>query len=173
MTPEAATPARPALPGRATRGSGGLPDPEVLPEFYEGVPLRRALAWVVDVLLIFGMSLLALPFTLFTALFWFPVLMLGIGFLYRWATLAGRSATLGMRLFGIQIRDADGARLSGGTAFAHTAGYAVSVVTFPLQLVSMGAMVLTPKGQGLTDMVLGSSAIRRPDGPLHATDGTK
>ena len=140
----------------------GLPDPDRRPEFYAGVPLRRALAWCADVTLVFLLSLLAVPFTLFTGLFWFPVLMLVIGFAYRWATITRASATWGMRLFNIELRDASGGRMDAGTAFLHTSGYAVSVVTFPLQLASMAMMAATARGQGLTDVVLGSTAINRP-----------
>ncbi|MBS1303564.1 RDD family protein [Loktanella sp. SALINAS62] len=139
-----------------------LPDPDTMPEFYDGVPSRRALAWVVDVTVVFIFSLLLLPLTLFIALFFFPVMMMGVGFIYRWFTIASGSATWGMRLFNIELRDAQGARLSSGAALAHTAGYALSVITFPLQLVSIGAMAITPKRQGLTDFVMGTTAINRP-----------
>ncbi|RYH03347.1 RDD family protein [Salipiger sp. IMCC34102] len=139
-----------------------LPDPETLPQFYDGVPTRRALAWLVDIGVIFLMSLLLLPLTLFTALFFFPLLMAGVGFLYRWFTLSSGSATWGMRMFNIELREADGARFSSTTALVHTAGYALSLVTFPAQLISIGMMAVTPRRQGLTDMVLGSTAINRP-----------
>ena len=139
-----------------------LPDPDTAPAFYRGVAVKRALAWVIDVTLVALLCVLVLPFTAFTGLFFFPLLMLVVGFFYRWATLAGGSATWGMRLMSIEIRDLHGARLTGGTALLHTAGYTVSVVTAPLQLVSMIAMLLTPRGQGLTDMVLGTTAINKP-----------
>ena len=140
----------------------GLPDPALQPEFYAGVPLKRFLAWVVDVVLIGLVCLIVLPFTAFTALLFFPVFMLVVGFFYRWFTLAGGSATWGMRLFAIEIREADGGALSNGTAFAHTLGYCVSVGVAPLQLISVILMLLTDRGQGLTDHVLGTAAIRRP-----------
>ena len=138
-----------------------LPDPDLHPAFYAGVPLKRALAWLVDVTLVAILCVLILPFTAFTGLFFFPVLMLTVGFLYRWITIANHSATWGMRLFAIEFRDADGQRFSSGTAFAHTAGYTISVVTAPLQLVSMGLMVFTARGQGLSDHLLGTTAVNR------------
>ena len=139
-----------------------LPDPVSQPEFYAGVPLKRALAWVVDVTIVALTCVLILPFTAFTGIFFFPALMLFVGFLYRWFTIAGRSATWGMRLMAIELRDAEGERFSSGTAFAHTAGYTISVITAPLQLVSMILMVATARGQGLSDIVLGTTAINRP-----------
>ncbi|MEY1555861.1 RDD family protein [Yoonia sp. R2331] len=139
-----------------------LPNPETAPAFYQGVPFKRLLAWVVDVVLIALLCLLVLPFTAFTGIFFFPFLMLFVGFFYRWFTIAGGSATWGMRLMAIELRDIEGMRLTSGTAFLHTVGYTISVVTAPLQLISMGAMVLTPRGQGLSDLVLGTTAINKP-----------
>lgn len=141
---------------------GNLPDPVHHAEFYSGVATKRALAWVIDVILVALFSVLILPFTAFTGLFFFPILMLSVGFLYRWFTIAGRSATWGMRLFNIELREMSGNRLSSGTALLHTLGYTVSVVTAPLQLISAAMMALTPRGQGLTDHLLGTTAINRP-----------
>ncbi len=140
----------------------GLPDPAREPAFYRGVTVKRGLAWVADAAVTLLLCLLALPFTAFTGLFWWPVLWLLVGFLYRWATLAGGSATLGMRLMAITIRDRRGDRLDPATAFLHTLGYTVSVAAFPLQLVSIGFMAALGRGQGLTDLLLGTAAINRP-----------
>lgn len=140
----------------------GLPDPVLEPRFYAGVTLKRGLAWVVDALITWGICLLLLPFTAFTALFWWPVLWLTVGFAYRWATLAGGSATLGMRLMAITIRDRDGQRLDPAVAFAHVLGYSISMAFLPLQIVSIGLMIALGRGQGLTDLALGTAAINRP-----------
>jgi uncharacterized RDD family membrane protein YckC len=67
-----------------------------------------------------------------------------------------------MRLMGIELRDHTGAQLNGTLALLHTLGYTMSVVTLPLQLISMGMMALTPRGQGLSDTLLGTTAINRP-----------
>ncbi len=139
----------------------GLPDPETEAAFYDGVPTKRFLAWIVDVALIAFMTLLVIPFTAFTGLFFLPLLYAMIGFLYRWVTLARGSATWGMRLSAVEIRRADGARLDPVTAFCHVAGYTVSVALFPLQLISIGLMLITPAAQGLTDLVLGTAGVRR------------
>ena len=139
-----------------------LPDPAHSPAFYAGVPVKRALAWIFDVVLIGVLSALVLPFTAFTGIFFFPALMLFVGFFYRWFTIAGGSATWGMRLMAIELRQADGDRLSNATAFWHTAGYTFSVMVAPLQLVSAILMLTTGRGQGLSDMVLNTAAINRP-----------
>ncbi|WP_394152521.1 RDD family protein [Loktanella salsilacus] len=139
-----------------------LPDPDDGAEFYARVPLKRALAWVVDASLVLVASVIIVPFTAFTALFYLPFLILMVGFAYRWFTIAGRSATWGMRLMGIELRDHTGARLDGTGALLHTLGYAVSVAAMPLQLISMGMMALTPYGRGLTDTLMGTAMINRP-----------
>jgi uncharacterized RDD family membrane protein YckC len=140
----------------------GLPDPVNEPQFYAGVTGKRLLAWCFDAVITAALCLLILPFTAFTAFFFFPLLWLVTGFLYRWATLAGGSATWGMRLMAIELREADGLRLSGGTALLHTLGYSVSVAVAPLQLVSVIAMIALGRGQGLTDLILGTAMINRP-----------
>jgi len=144
------------------RLSPGLPNPAREPAFYAGVATKRALAWVIDAAITFLLCLLALPFTAFTALFWWPVLWVAVGFLYRWATIAGGSATWGMRIMALTLREGDGSRLSGATAFVHTLGYSASLAIFPLQLVSVALMAGLGRGQGLTDLLIGTAAINRP-----------
>ncbi|MEJ8560832.1 RDD family protein [Yoonia sp. GPGPB17] len=129
------------------------------PRLYDGVIIKRGIAWVFDVVMIAMLCALVLPFTAFTGIFFFPALMLFVGFIYRWFTLAGGSSTWGMRLMGIRFRDLYGAPLSSGLAFAHTLGYTVSITVAPLQLISIIMMLLTRRGQGLTDLVLGTEAI--------------
>jgi len=138
-----------------------LPDPIDQPQFYDGVNTKRALAWVVDCIVIITICLLILPFTAFTGLFFFPMMMLVVGFIYRIATLAAGSATWGMRLLGIELRDNQDRPFDGATAIMHTLGYAVSVAVAPLQLISIVLMAATERRQGLTDHILGSVAINR------------
>lgn len=137
------------------------PDPMTQPAFYDNVPSKRLAAWAVDVAVITAVCLVLLPFTGFLALFIWPLFWLVISFVYRWMTLSGGSATWGMRLMAIELREADGARLSPGTAFAHTLGYSVSIALPVLQIISVVLMATTARGQGLTDHVLGTVAINR------------
>ena len=129
------------------------------PRRYAGVPFKRGLAWVIDMAFIALLCLLILPFTVFTGVFFFPLLMLVVGFVYRWFTIAGGSATWGMRIMGIGLRDIDDAPLSSGLALLHTLGYSISVALPPLQLISVVLMLVTARGQGLTDHVLGTTAV--------------
>lgn len=137
----------------------GLPDPEREAEFYADVPMKRFFAWLVDVVLITLLTALLVPLTLFTALFYLPLLYFVVSFLYRTVTLARGSATPGMRLTAIEIRDRAGRPLDLMAGFLHTTGYAISWAVFPLQLISGGLMLGTSRAQGLTDHVLGTAAI--------------
>ena len=136
-----------------------LPDPVHDRAFYADVPAKRLFAWVVDAVMILGLCLLALPLTLFTGLFFFPLLWLAVSFLYRWATLAGGSATWGMRLAAIEFRDSAGGRLDAGTAFLHTLIYSVAMGTLLLQALSVGLILLTERRQSLGDHLLGTVAV--------------
>ena len=138
-----------------------LPDPEYQAEFYADVPVKRALAWVVDTLLIAALTMLVVPFTAFVGLFFLPALYLAVGFLYRTVALTRNSATVGMRLMAIEFRDRSGRRFDLGTAVLHTLGYTLTIGTLLPQLLSIGLMLTTARGQGLTDIVLGTVAINR------------
>jgi len=138
-----------------------LPDPETQPEFYADVPAKRLVAFVVDTLVIIVLSLLVVPFTAFTGLFFFPVLMAVIGFAYRVVTITRGSATWGMRLVAIEFRAADGRRFDLGLAFAHTLGLTISFGLPLLQVASIVLMLTRPRGEGLSDLVLGTVALNR------------
>ena len=138
-----------------------LPDPHSQPEFYRDVPTKRLIAWVADEIVVGFFVLVLTLLSLFTALFILPLVWMTVSFLYRWTTIAGRSATPGMRLVSLELRQSDGRPMDSTSAFLHTLGYVVSVVTFPLQLVSIALMLMSERRQGLTDMILGTAAINR------------
>ncbi len=144
----------------------GLPDPERDAQFYDGVPRRRLAAWFIDatvalavgapLAVLFGLVTLGFGFALF------PLLIMGVGFVYRTLTIAGGSATWGMRLMGIELRRHDGSRFDFGAAFLHTALYTVAFSVVVLQLASIVGMLATRYGQGLPDIILRSAMINRP-----------
>jgi uncharacterized RDD family membrane protein YckC len=139
-----------------------LPDPDHQAEFYADVPMKRGLAWIVDMVLIAILTVVIIPFTAFTALFFLPVLFLMVSFTYRLVSLARKSATPGMRLLSIEFRDRSGRRFDLATAFLHTLGYTLTIATLLPQLLSIGLMLTSARGQGLSDLVLGTVAINRP-----------
>ncbi len=138
-----------------------LPDPDRHAEFYEGVPMKRAFAWVIDTIFISILTALTVLFTVFTAAFFLPLVFVTISFVYRTLTLASRSATPGMRLMSIHFLTNRGQRFDLTTAFLHTLGHAFSIGTLLIQIVSIGLMLTTARGQSLTDLVLGTVAINR------------
>ena len=146
----------------------GLPDPDLDRRFYAGVPLRRFVAWLIDVAIILLLGVpLAIVFGVFTLGFGFalfPVIVGGVGFLYRVATLAGpSSATLGMRFTGIEFRRGDGTRFDTMTAVIHTAIYVFCLGVVVLQMLSCITIVASRYRQSIADLVLGTTAINRPE----------
>jgi len=138
-----------------------LPDPFAQPQFYDAVPTKRLIAWLIDSVITVLLCLLVVVFTAFVGLFIWPFLFLVLGFAYRVVTIANGSATWGMRFAGIELRDATGARLDLGQAVAHTAGFTISVAIPVLQVISVVMMLTGARGQGLTDTVLGTVALNR------------
>lgn len=138
-----------------------LPDPDRQPEFYENVPAKRLVAWVVDTVLIVVLCVVAVPLTGFIGLFIWPLMYAVIGFAYRVVSLANWSATPGMAFAGMELRSADGNRFDTGNAILHTAGYTVSFAFPVLQVISVAMMLTGARGQGLTDTFMGSVALNR------------
>lgn len=141
--------------------ASALPDPVHQPEFYDSVTPKRLFAWIVDTVVILVLGVLIIPFTAFTALFFLPVFFFAVGFAYRVITLSGGSATWGMRLMAIELRQADGRRFDLSAAFLHTLGYTVSMAFVIVQALSIVLMLASARGQGLSDHVLGTVMLNR------------
>jgi uncharacterized RDD family membrane protein YckC len=139
-----------------------LPDPDYQADFYADVPLKRLVAFVVDTVLILILTVLVLPLTAFTGLFFFPALAMMVGFLYRVLSIAAGSATPGMRLMAIELRNASRERLDLPQAALHTLLFTVFFSMMLPQLASIALMLTGPRAQGLHDLVLGTAAINRP-----------
>ncbi|MFO1142499.1 MAG: RDD family protein [Amaricoccus sp.] len=144
----------------------GLPDPDLDRQFYAGVRVRRFVAWVADLVLVMLVGVpLAVAFGLLTLGFGFalfPLVLGGVGFLYRLATIGGASATWGMRFAGIEYRRGDGTRFDPTTTLVHTALYALCIAVPFLQLLSCLTVLFTRYRQGVPDLVVGTTAIVRP-----------
>ena len=138
-----------------------LPDPVRQPQFYDGVTTKRLVAWIIDMVLIIGVCVFISLMTVFVGFFFFPMLVLVVGFVYRVATITSGSATWGMRFTGIELRTQDGERFDGQMALLHTAAFTISMALFPLQLISVILMLIDNRGQGLSDNFLGTVAINK------------
>ncbi|WP_425070285.1 RDD family protein [Sagittula sp. S175] len=137
-----------------------LPDPERQAGFYDGVTIKRGVAWLADTVLIALVTAIIATVTI-VGLFVIPLIFLMVGFAYRWITISGGSATWGMRLMAIELRDAYGQRLNPGLAFLHVLGYTISMSTILIQFVSVVLMFVDERGRGLTDMALGTVMLNR------------
>ncbi|GLO69932.1 hypothetical protein MACH17_14490 [Phaeobacter inhibens] len=138
-----------------------LPDPDYQADFYQFVASKRLFAWLMDSVLITLLASVTVVFTAFTGLFIWPLLYLVIGFIYRAVTIAAGSATWGMLIAGIELRDLSGRKLDGQGALLHTAGYSISMAFPVLQIISILMMLMSARGQGLTDAVLGTVMLNR------------
>ncbi len=146
-----------------------VPDPVSDSQFYDGVPVRRFTAFCIDLLVIIGLwcvvLVVGLLITVLTLGLGSPIaaaVFAATGFIYRWAMLAERSATVGMLLTGIEVRDASGRRLDPVMAFLHVAGFYVSVFVTPLLVIGWFLMATSPYRRLLHDLVLGTVVINRP-----------
>ncbi len=142
------------------------PDPDIRPELYAQVPLRRVVAYVVDVVLVAGLLALA----------WIAGILLGIasfGLLFpligpilvaiplayhTWFVGGPRSATPGMRLFGVEVRTWDGRRPGYVQAAVQTAVFYLTAVgtTWLVLLVAL----FNRRRRCLHDFVCGTVVIR-------------
>lgn len=148
----------------------GIPDPIKDAQFYAGVPVRRLTAFGADLAAIVAIWLLVLVLgsilVVLTAGLAAPLAFLGFaatGFLYRWLFLCQRSATPGMRVTGIEVRDASGAPLSPSLAFLHTAGFYVTLFFPPLLIISWLLLLGSAHRRALHDLPLGTVVINRPN----------
>lgn len=147
----------------------GIPDPRTDPQFYDGIVMRRLMAFLVDTVIIFLLwfvvIVLGFLFTVLTVGLGAPLAMLFFsmsGFLYRWLLLSQRSATLGMMMTGIEVRDARGEQVSPGMAFFHTVAFYMTILMLPLAIIGWLLMASSPHRRTLHDTITGAVVINRP-----------
>lgn len=143
-----------------------LPDPHLDAQFYEGIVVKRLLAWVLDVLVISALVLAALVASFGLLAFVFPALVVGMTLAYRSLCIVKWSATLGMRALAIELRNHRGERLDPFEAVAHTFIYVFAFMTVVGAMANAALMLVTDRHQGLSDLILGTAAINRPADPI-------
>jgi uncharacterized RDD family membrane protein YckC len=153
--------------GYAATDDYGMPDPAAVPEAYEGVLLRRVLAYFVDLCVI---GVLAVLFWIVFAMLWVlslgllgPILWFLFGLIplaYHTLLLSGpRSATIGMRLFDLELRSVTGERPGFLQALAQTALFYITVgATCSLILL---VALLNRHRRTLHDLLAGTIMVRR------------
>ncbi|ODN72460.1 RDD family protein [Methylobrevis pamukkalensis] len=143
------------------------PDPLTDHRLYSGVRTRRFMAFLIDVTIVavltfmagivvffIGLATLGLGWAIY-AILW-PLMAL----LYCAFTLGGpKSATVGMRAFGLEMRQVDGGRMSPGLAAVHSVLFyaSVSILTPFIVLVAL----FTDRKRLLHDLLLGTVVINR------------
>lgn len=140
----------------------GLPDPDHDPQFYTGVPFKRLIAWFIDFFVIIALGLGASIATIGIAAIFFPLTLLIINLIYRIYFLKTRSATPGMMLTGIEIRNHHGDRLTSEEALWHTVVFTLAMMFVFIQILSVAMMLFSHRGQGVHDYLRGTTAINRP-----------
>ena len=143
-------------------GAGGLPDPETDPQFYDGVPVRRLVAALIDAAIVWGGAVLFVILTLGLGLFVIGGFVLVADFTHRVLLLTARSSTLGMGLMRIELRRYDGRRFDLPHAIGHTVLCYIAGVSVIAQIVSIVMMAGSSLGRGLHDLPFGSTMINSP-----------
>src|ERR1700730_17945494 len=144
-----------------------MPDPTTVPEAYEGVLWRRTLAYFVDLCFIGVLALLAwiifavlwvLSFGLLGPVLWFLFGLIPLA--YHTLLLSGpRSATVGMRLFDVELRSVTGERPGFLQALIQTALFYITVgATCSLILL---LVLFNRHKRTLHDMLAGTVVVRR------------
>lgn len=139
-----------------------LPDPITQPEFYQGTAVKRFLAWMMDLVVIFLISAVLATLPLFIGWFFFPLIFLAVQLIYCIASLSRHSATPGMRMMNLELRGNTGGYMQPGEAAVHTIAYVVSMGFVIPQLITLALIAISPKGQGLHDLLVGATVINSP-----------
>ena len=145
---------------------GEPPDPLRNPEIYSGILWRRTMAYMADLFILFFIIGLAwvvfiiagvLTFGLFNPLLWGFFLLIPL--LYHSILIGGaRSATFGMRMFDVEVRDWSGTRPDFLQAAVVTVLFYISVgaTTWLILLVSL----FTNRNRALHDMIANVIVVR-------------
>jgi uncharacterized RDD family membrane protein YckC len=146
-------------------------DPDLNPELFEGVVVRRVCAFVIDVIIIaIPVAILALFILLFglltfglgLLLFWllYPATVVWALLYYGFTLGSPASATIGMRVMGIQLRTWYGAPCYFVLGAVHAIAYWISV-SF-LTLLVLIVCFFDRRRRLLHDFVLGTVMINNP-----------
>ncbi len=144
-----------------------LPDPNANPELFAGLLTRRALAFVIDMGILVGITLTVLLLGLIAGvltlgLAWvFLPLLLPLAILSYYALTLGSPlrATIGMRAMDIVLTPARGRPLNGYAILIHPLLFWVTVwISWP---VSLAFALFTPRRQLVHDLICGTLMVRR------------
>jgi len=144
-----------------------LPDPVSNPELFDGLLVRRGLAYLIDLailgVMVFAIAIVGLVAGLLTfGLGWLgiPVLIVLGTFAYYAMTLGSPArATLGMQAMDIVLTPARGRPLDGWAILIHPIVFWVTIwISWPFTILFA---LFTPRQQLLHDLVTGTLMVRR------------
>ena len=144
-----------------------LPDPHSHPELFDGVLVRRALAYGIDVAILFALTVVLKVLFGVAGIFTFGLAWLGFFLcaplaliLYYGATLGSpRRATLGMQAMDLVLTPGNQGMLNGWLSIAHPLLFWVSIwICWPI---SLAIVLFTPRRQMLHDLLLNVLMVRR------------
>jgi len=146
----------------ATHHLSGLPDPVEHGEFYENVAMLRFFAFCIDAAIVTALTGLLLLASVFALIWVLPFLALVVSIAYRAIAVKTFAATLGMKWLGLEIREGNGLPIESPTGTWHAVLFSLQFIIPILLLVNMVLIAVTKFGQGLHDLPLGTTVIRRP-----------
>ncbi len=125
------------LPGPPRAGFRAIPDPISQSEYYEGVIIRRVVAYLIDIMIFGWLYLAAFLAGLIVNLATFGLMsvlivaaLVCLAPAYHVLTVGGRAAaTPGMRLMGLEVRNFDGGAPTKLQAFIQIALFYITVPT--------------------------------------------
>jgi uncharacterized RDD family membrane protein YckC len=144
-----------------------LPDPVSNPELFDGLLVRRAVAYLIDLVILgvitFAMAIIGLVLGLLTfgaAWLALPVVIVVAILAYYALTLGSPSrATVGMRAMDIVLTPARGRPLDGWAILIHPIVFWVTIwISWPFTILFA---LFTPRQQLLHDLVTGTLMVRR------------
>ncbi|MEO5807251.1 RDD family protein [Devosia sp.] len=156
-----------------------LPDPSTAPELFEGLLVRRSMAYLLDMVIIgmvaaivsvvcaiaglltFGVAWLALP----------VLVPLAVVFYYGATLGSAKRATIGMQMMDIVLTPARGQPLDGWLAVVHALVFWVTIwISWPISLLFA---LFTPRRQMIHDLIVGTLMLRRSPMARHWASQSK
>lgn len=133
-------------------------------ERFEGVLSRRIFAFILDCILIGLLTIAFVVFSLFLAILTFGLLIIPIGgvltfFYFTLFTGGAKSATPGMRLMGIELRDSRGGRPDLLQAGVRTLVFMASNTVLPVIICAVALFDL--RRRTIHDMLTSTVVVRR------------
>lgn len=144
-----------------------LPDPSTAPELFEEILTRRVVAYLIDLVLIGGITIGLSVIALILGLFTFGLSLLSLAFVvpaavviyYAFTLGSPRRATVGMQVMDIVLTPTRGQPLDGWMAIFHAALFWLTFwISWPVTILFA---LFTPRRQMIHDLIMGTLMVRR------------